>query len=463
MTRAQTLCVYGLLAAALVACGASLAPVWQLSFSSQYNHLLQGADEHSLYVLRYDDNTPTLYQLTRDGGEPVITPLSLPSTEILGRLGQQVWVADDDYVDYTARDLLRAQALDLDTLQITPALPDALRSGFSGLRGYLEQTDSVVTGANGSLAISGQAIPLGGSTELPFIAIVHADGRSHHSLLEGDILYHSLEPLPRSPMFALHILYSEDHFNRTGFYNRVVFYDAELTPLQTVDLPQRLYSVVALPDRLYAPSHDEPRYLEIHTDGRVSPSERKGQLWSWNDHTQFLFHEDFFYALEVSEQGRMLCRFDYQLQNLGCFTPRDRHWTAQAQMLEDGTLVTAEQHRSIVLNGVTLSLDPANASLLSDLDGWGYEQQQMFYRFYSPQGELLNEIAAPPFRAHGKLISCHSNPDGYCVWEAVSETTGTCSTNTILPYSQHEVLASETLCQPEEHRGALTLWNNRPR
>ena len=459
MTRTAQACVFLIATSVLAACGAALAPIWQIKLPTQYNQLLRGSSENDAYVLRYgEDNTPAIYQITREGSVSEITAVALASTQVLGRLGQQIWVADDDYLDYTARDLLRAQALNLDDYSVAPALPDELHAAFAQFRGYIKQRGSLPISDPAGIAISGEATLVGQATAQPVIAAVNLDGSSHYELLSGDIVYHELMPLPLSSLYALRILYSQAHFQATGIYSRITFYDSALSPLQTLDLPQRLGTVTAFPDRLHASNLLDPGYMEIHTDGTMTTSERKGR--GWNDKTRFLFHEDFFYAIEVNDQYRSVCRFNYELEETNCFRPRDDYWTSDAILLPDGTLTTAEAHRRIVLNGIEIALTSQNQSLLTSIEGLGYEESQIFYRTYTPLGVLISEIAAPPFKQFGQLFPCRYRREGVCLWDTTSVTAGTCGVTSFIPFSGTEVMASETMCGEGQNTGAITLWKN---
>lgn len=443
--------------ACLIACGAALAPAWQINFPSQYNQLFRSGDDNSIYLLRHgDDDKPTIHHIGRDGSELSSNPVELPSTEVLIQLGQRIWVADDDYVSYTARDLLRAQAVDLSDYSVSSALPEPLRSPFTTFRGYLKQRNSIHNSASQSVAIYGQATAINQTSEQPIIAVLNPDGSSHYELLSGDILYHELLPLPRSTLYALRILYSDEHFERTGIYTRITFYDADLTPLETQDLPQRLSTITALPDRLHAALLLDPGYLEIHSNGAITPSTSLGRRWTYINSLHF--HDEFFYSINFSDRGREICRFDYDLEELGCFVPIDGNWASVSTMLADGTLATVEKHFRVVPTGLGLALGQDSSSVIADINGWGYEESQVFYRFYTPEGILVNEIAAPPYRQYGELVPCIYSSEGLCLWDTTSVTPGTCGANDSIVFSSSEILASESQCKMGRSSGALTLW-----
>ena len=432
----------------LAACGAGLLPIWQIEIP-QTNHQLYSSDDGaSVFVLRYVENTPTLDQVDLQGQLLGSTPLlSLASLQVFARQGETLWIADDDYVDYIHRDLLTAQALDLDTAAVSLALPDSLRQPFSVFNGYLKPDQE-----NKRLAIHGYATPQGQTEEQPIVAVIREDGSTAYELLSGDINWHTLTPMPHSSLYALYVAYSQEHFASTGTFSHIAFYDADLKPLQSFDLPQRITTTSLLPDRFHVWTDGSPRYLEISIDGSVVPSEDK----SWEYRTEFLYAQEFFYSISRNSDRTTICRFDYDLQQQNCFNPQDNYWLTQAQLLPDGNLATTEQHNRISVNGAEIVPEQDVDSVLIQMRG--YEESQVFYRFYSPQGELVNEIAAPHYRRYGKLSICPLNLGFICVAESESEKPGICHSSATIPLDSNALIAIETQCDHDERTDFLTFW-----
>ncbi len=113
-----------------------------------------------------------------------------------------------------------------------------------------------------------------------------------------------------------------------------------------------------------------------------------------------------------------------------------------------------------MLNGIDIALGQNDDSISTSIGGKGYEEEQIFYRFYSPDGKLINEIPTPAYRIYGEISLCSAYFGGLCIWEATSEQAGTCTANDIIPLNAHEVIASERTCQEGDYTGTLSMWRN---